>query len=253
MGRALRANDGGVVYHALNRGNARQTVFAAAAEYEGFLRVFREAQQRVPMRVIGYCLMPNHWHMVLWPRGDGDLWRFLGWLTLTHTQRWHAAAGSAGSGHLYQGRFKSFPVQTRRPGAAARAGGKLEGADAVLSVLRYVERNPLRAALVARAQDWPYSSLAARGQADPPGPWLTLPPAGLAEDWTDLVNQPQSQKELDALRQCVVRGSPFGPESWVRQIARRLGLDSTLRPRGRPRKRQEEGSRQEQQGEGNGS
>src|SRR5688572_23335174 len=111
MGRPLRAAVGDVIYHVLNRANGRLPLFETPADYEAFEKVLAEAHVRFPMRTLAYCLMPNHWHLVLWPRRDGDLSRFMGWLTLTHTQRWHAHRGSAGAGHLYQGRFKSFPVQ----------------------------------------------------------------------------------------------------------------------------------------------
>ncbi len=228
---------GGIVYHVLNRANARLRLFRAEAEYELFLAVLAAAHERVSMRTIGYCVMPNHWHLVLWPRAEGDLSEFMRWLTVTHTQRWHAARGTAGRGHLYQGRFKSFPVQRRRLSADERARGMLEGRDPVLSLLRYVERNPLRAGLVTRAKAWRWGSLRQRlaggGEAVPP---LTPPPGGLPEDWADWVNRPQSEPELAALRRCVQRGRPFGREPWVRRFARQFGLGSTLRPRGRPRK-----------------
>ncbi len=134
MGRPLRSAEGGLIYHALNRANARLTIFADEGDYLAFERILAEAVARQQMRLLGYCLMPNHFHLLLWPRGDGDLSRFMRWLTLTHTQRWHAHRHSAGSGHLYQGRFKSFPVQ---------------GDAYFYTVCRYVERNALRAGLVA--------------------------------------------------------------------------------------------------------
>jgi REP element-mobilizing transposase RayT len=115
-----------LVYHVLNRGNGRQALFDADTDYLLFQRILWQAQRRLPMRLIGYCLMPNHWHLLLWPHGDGDLSEFMRWLTVTHTQRWHAIHGTAGAGHLYQGRFKSFPVQVRRPSASQREQGALE-------------------------------------------------------------------------------------------------------------------------------
>src|SRR5713101_6226580 len=139
MGRALRAALGGLVYHVLNRANARHTLFDKPADYEAFERILAEAQDECPVPLLAYCLMPNHWHLVLAPEGDGDLSRFVGWLTLTHTQRWHAHCHTVGTGHVYQGRFKSFAVETD---------------DHFLTVCRYVERNALRAGLVARAEDW---------------------------------------------------------------------------------------------------
>jgi len=128
MGRPKRAAEGGFVYHVLNRANARMTIFDNDEDYVAFERVLIEAVARTQTRLLAYCLMPNHWHLVLWPRDDGELSKFMGWLTLTHTQRWHAHRHSTGSGHVYQGRFKSFPVQED---------------DHFYSACRYVERNAL--------------------------------------------------------------------------------------------------------------
>ena len=133
MGRAHRAAQGGYVYHVLNRANARMRIFDDDADYLAFEKVLAEAVERTETRLLAYCLMPNHWHLVVWPRKDGELSRFVGWLTLTHTQRWHAHRHSSGSGHVYQGRFKSFPVQED---------------EHFYGVARYVERNALRAKLV---------------------------------------------------------------------------------------------------------
>ena len=119
-------------------------IFNHDGDYSAFEQVMVEACARIPMRILAYCLMPNHWHMVLWPIGDGDLSRFVSWLTLTHTQRWHTHRHIAGSGHLYQGRFKSFVVEEN---------------EHLLTVCRYVERNALRAKLVDRAEKWRWCSL----------------------------------------------------------------------------------------------
>src|SRR5258707_5271366 len=125
--------------------------------------------------------MPNHWHLVVRPQHDGDLSRFVGWVTLTHTQRWHARQHTVGSGHAYQGRFKSFPV---------------EADDHFLTLCRYVERNALRAALVVRAEEWRWSSLAQRLASPGPGwPGLSAcavpPPAG----WLGWGQPPQPTAE----------------------------------------------------------
>src|SRR5207302_9799666 len=132
MGRPKRSAEGGLIYHVLNRANARLPIFEQDADYEAFERVLREAVERTQTRLLAYCLMPNHWHLIVWPRVVGELSRFTGWLTLTHTQRWHAHRHSTGSGHVYQGRFKSFPIQEN---------------DHLHTVARYVERNALRANL----------------------------------------------------------------------------------------------------------
>ena len=112
MGRPLRSTSADVVYHVLNRANARTMLFDDDGDYAAFERVLAQACERVSMRLLAYCVMPNHWHLVVWPRRDGDLSRFMNWLTLTHTQRWHQHRHTVGDGHVYQGRFKSFPVET---------------------------------------------------------------------------------------------------------------------------------------------
>jgi putative transposase len=106
MPRPRRAAEGGLIYRALNRANARLSIFETDDDYAAFERVLAQAVARHDMRLLAYCLMPDHFHLVLWPRADGDLSRFMQWLTLTHTQRRHARHGSAGTGHLYKGRYE---------------------------------------------------------------------------------------------------------------------------------------------------
>jgi|SRR5208283_3374074 len=232
MGRSWRASAGGYVYHVLNRANARLPLFQKDGDYEAFERVLVQARERYDVPILGYCLMPNHWHLLLWPRTDGDLSRFVGWLTLTHTQRWHAHYQTVGCGHAYQGRFKSFPVAED---------------EHFLTVCRYVERNALRAGLVRRAENWRWCSLWRHERGDEQarallGDW----PVPRPECWAQAVNEPQSEEELAALRRCVARGCPYGGESWAAKAVAKLGLASTLRPRGRPKKkrleRREKGS-----------
>ena len=221
MGRPLRAAVGGMIYHVLNRANGRLPLFEKPADYEAFEQVLGEAHDRFPMRTLAYCLMPNHWHLVLWPRRDEELSRFMAWVTLTHTQRWHAHRQSAGAGHLYQGRFKSFPVQAD---------------EHFLSVCRYVERNALRANLVTRVEEWRWSSLWRREQTRANATALLSEwPVARPRGWMKWVSEPQTDMELEALRRAVCRGQPFGSEEWVRRTANRLDLEGTLRPRGRPK------------------
>jgi REP element-mobilizing transposase RayT len=106
----MRHAKGGYVYHVLNRAVGRATLFAKATDYEAFVRVLSEALDWVDIRLLAYCVIPNHWHLVVWPQRDGDLSEFMRWLTLTHTQRRHAKHHTQGTGPLYQGRFKAFPV-----------------------------------------------------------------------------------------------------------------------------------------------
>lgn len=228
MGRPKRANDGGMVFHALNRANAQAQIFYTPEDYAAFEAVLAEARDRTGMRVLSYCLMPNHWHLVLWPKQDGDLSRFMGWLTLTHTQRWHAHYQTTGTGHVYQGRFKSFPIQAD---------------EHFLTVCRYVERNALRAGLCTRAEEWAWSSLHHRLRKDEIATnVLSEWPVARPRLWLSHLQQPQSEAELAALRRSVARGSPFGNSAWIGRIAKKLDLETTLRPRGRPRKSENNGS-----------
>ena len=202
----------------INRGNGRATVFHALDDFRAFLAVIGEAVERIDPRMIGYCVMPNHFHFILWPKGDGDMSRFMQWLLTAHVRRYHAVHGT--SGHLWQGRFKAFPIQED---------------NHLLTVLRYVERNPLRARLVRRAETWPWGSLRGRN-ADAVAPaFLRAGPCPLPTDWADVVNSAQPTDELDRIRASVNRGTPYGDERWTKRAATRLGLESSLRPRGRPR------------------
>lgn len=220
MPRRSRQDDGGYVYHVLNRGVGRFRIFDKAVDYAAFVRVLAEALDWVDVRLLGSCVMPNHWHLVVWPEKDGDLSEFMRWLTVTHTQRWHANRHTQGTGPIYQGRYKSFPVADD---------------DHCLRVLRYVERNPVRAKLVRRAARWRWSSL---GQTafGLPGPPLEQGPVAKPNDWQAWVDAAETEAELTALRRSVVRGVPYGDESWQKQTAKRLGLESSMRPVGRPPK-----------------
>jgi putative transposase len=209
-----------MIQHVLNRGNGRMRLFRKPADYDAFVQLLQEAGQRVPrMRLLGYCLMPNHWHLVLWPREDGELARYMSWVSNTHVRRWRQHWHSVGQGHVYQGRYKSFLVQDD---------------DYFLTLMRYVEANPLRAKLVKRAEHWRWSSLGVLpGRKDVPliAPW----PVARPRLWRSLVNEPLLEPELAKVRESLKRGRPLGEEAWVRRTAERLGLAFTLRDRGRPR------------------
>src|SRR3972149_1530693 len=168
MPRMARLIPAGVIFHVLNRANARMKIFEEAEDYRAFESLLAEAVLRVPMRLLAYCLMPNHWHLVVWPERDGELGRFMHRLTTTHARRWHGSRGSEGSGHLYQGTYKSFPVEDDKH---------------FLTVCRYVDQNAVRAGLVERAEEWPWSSLGARlrGGADQNKPALSAWPVPVPE------------------------------------------------------------------------
>ena len=220
MPRIARASVGGVCSHVINRGNGRRQVFFEDGDYEAFLKAIAHACALVPMPVLAYCLMPNHFHFVLQPAADGDLSRWMHWLQNAHVRRYHKFHGT--SGHIWQGRFKSFPI---------------EQDEHLLSVLRYAERNPLRARLVRKAENWRWSSAAlwARTAADRPS-WLRVGPAPRPQPWLDFVNAALTLSELESIRNCIARGAPYGSAAWVQATAKSHGLESTLRPRGRPAK-----------------
>jgi putative transposase len=210
-----------MIYHALNRANFRSRLFRGAAHYEDFLGIMEEGLNFVPMRILAYCLMPNHWHMVLYPRADGDLSKFLQRITLTHTQRYHSRTRTVGYGHVYQGRYKSLLVESDRH---------------FLTLVRYVERNAQRAALVKKAEDWPWSSVHVRlcgneRQRKMLSPW----PMGEPRHYREWLNQSQGKEELEKIRYAIKKSRPYGSEKWVSKAVTQFGLENTMRNRGRPR------------------
>jgi len=225
--RTRRKSVGGVIYHVMNRANGKLSIFKKRGDFEAFEKVLGEALERWPCKLLAYCIMRNHWHLLLRPREDGALSELMRWLTVTHVRRWHTSHGTVGIGHVYQGRFKSFPVAS----------------DAYyLTVVRYIESNPLRAGFVERSQEWEWSSLSLRDAADKDGLRLAAGPVELPRNWGRLVNVLPGETDLAGLRNAMQRGCPFGPEDWVRKTAGRLGLEGTLRPRGRPKGSTKEGS-----------
>jgi putative transposase len=144
----------------INRDNGRATVFHKTQDYEAFLSLLRDAKVRHPVKIFGFCLMPNHFHFVPEPSHEKALSQFMQWLLTSHMRRYHKHYG--GSGHIWQGRFKSFPVQRD---------------EHFITVLRYVLQNPVRAGLCGSAREWKWSSLQRPQHVDPwpvadEGQWL---------------------------------------------------------------------------------
>ncbi len=219
MPRPPRADEAGGLYHALNRGNLRADIFKKESDFIAFEKLLHEGLQRYQVELFSYQLMSNHFHLVLRPLVDGEMSRFMGWIAGTHTMRYHAHHQTSGQGHVYQQRYKSFPIQDD---------------DHFYIVCRYVERNAMRAGLVDRAEDWRWGSLWRWLQKPEPTPKiLSKWPLPRLPKWADRVNEPQTKQELEAVRISAQRGRPLGDESWVKSIVRRLHLESTIRPRGR--------------------
>ena len=227
MARHARVAPPGLVYHVTNRTAGKFIMLRREEDFAAFERVLLEAHEREPLRILGYCLMGNHWHFVVWPSKEGQMSRFFRWLTLTHAVRWRVAHHSVGSGHLYRGRFKAFAIQ-RNP--------------RLLEALRYVERNALTANLVKRAEDWRWNSLWARESGPEPlrqllHDWPVPRPA----DWVKRVNAPMNENELARLELSERREQPYGDADWVARTVKRLGLGHTVRREGRPAKVKEAG------------
>lgn len=218
MPRGRRISPDNSIQHVLNRGNRRERIFNKPGDYEAFLRLMSEALGRVAMRILAFCLMPNHWHFVLWPESGSSVSAYIGWLSSAHVRHHHEHYGTTGQGHLYQERFKNFLVQND---------------SHVYTVLRYVEGNAHRAKLVDRAEEWPWSS-AGRKSTDRGQALLSEWPISRPQDWIRYVNEGIPSDELAALRNSTCRGTPYGQDHWVRSTTIEYGLESTVRPSNRP-------------------
>jgi putative transposase len=216
MPRLSRQIEAGTIYHVLNRGNSRRNLFFKEQDFLAFIALLNEALKRFPVDLLAFCLMSNHWHLLLRPRTDDALSRMIAWLTVTHARRHHQHYPTPGTGHIYQGRFKSFPVQSD---------------EHFLIVARYAHANPLRAKLVKRAEQWRWSDLTG-SHGLPLAEW----PVDRPRHWLRLVNEPLDDSSAAAITQSVRRGTPFGSADWIKRTAQRLDLTSTLHPRGRPKK-----------------
>src|SRR5687768_5798346 len=179
MPRIARAAPGGYAYHVLNRGVGRMQLFSRPRDYEAFQKILAETLAKIPLRICAFVMLPNHWHFVVWPDEDGQLAAFFQRLTVTHAVRWQRHRRRVGYGHVYQGRFKSFPV---------------EADEHFYQLVRYVERNPLRAGLVRDAAKWRWSSLWVREFGTPEQRrWLSAWPVSRPRNWAAQVNEPQTE------------------------------------------------------------
>lgn len=220
MARLPRVDIGNNLYHVINRANARLQVFFKEEDYKLFEDLLQEAVKKYNMRLLAYCLMPNHFHLVLHSKNDGDVQKFMQWLTLTHTQRWHIQNKSTGTGHLYQGRYKSFLI---------------EEDNHLLAVIRYVERNPLKANLVQKIENWDFSSLS-KWLKNKQDKFISEWPIKRPENYLAFVQKPLTQTEEETIRYSIVHGKPYGGESWTDMQIDRFNLKATVRRPGRPKK-----------------
>ena len=222
MGRAPRVDVGNLAYHVINRANGRRTIFETRDEYVHFEMLLKKAAEKFDMRVLAYVLMPNHWHMILYPKVDGDLSLFMQWLTLTHTQQYHVWKQTTGHGHIYQGRYKSFLIETD---------------SYLLTAIKYVERNPVRAKLVKKVENWRWGSGYRRLEGTKKEQsLLAKSPVNLPHHYQSWVNTPDREDDLTDLKISTEKGKPLGTRKWTERMIERFGLQATTRQRGRPRK-----------------
>jgi putative transposase len=218
MSRPHRLLPAGFVYHIINRANEGARMFASGKDFDSFLDMVRETSRRIAMRICAFCLMPTHWHFVMWPSEDGAVSAYVHYLSTLHAVNYRRLHGRIGRGHVYQGRFRSFPV---------------EGSHYYYNLVKYVESNARRSGLVERAEGWRWSSLHDRANGSSlvtPGP-LVLP-----SNWIDIVNASPRRDELESLRACTRSGLPYGSPLWISEAAAAQGFAPALRPSGRPRR-----------------
>jgi putative transposase len=219
MPRQRRISPDGFVQHVVNRGDHRETLFHKPADFRAFLALTAESAFRVPMRILAYCIMRNHFHLLLWPYHGIDLPAYMQLLMNLHIQRYLRHYPPASRGHIYQGRYTNSLVQ---------------GDWNLLRVMRYVEGNALAAGIVRRAEHYRWSS-ASRHAAEPSRPTLIDGPIARPPDWLAFVNSTPSPDELIRIKQSARRGAPYGSEEWTKEVLCRYDLEHTVRPRGRPR------------------
>jgi putative transposase len=219
MPRHQRVSPDGFVQHVLNRGDHRETIFHKPADFRAFLALVAEAAYRTPIRILAYCIMRNHFHLVVWPFEGRDLPRYMQLLMNLHIQRYLRHYRPASPGHLYQGRYTNSLVESDR---------------GLLGVVRYVEANALSAKIVTRAEHYKWSS-ASPHAGDPSRPTLAAWPVAKPQDWLTFVNSPMPVSELKQIQASARRGSPYGSEEWTQAVVSAHKLEHTMRPRGRPK------------------
>ena len=221
MARQARVAVGDTIYHVINRSNGRVQIFHTPQEYAHFESLLLEGVELIGMRLLAYVIMPNHWHLVLFPQKDTDMSEFMRWVTTTHVRQRRAKTKTIGSGHLYQGTYKSFPVEDDKH---------------LLDLIRYVEQNPLRAKLVERAQEWQWSSLFRRRRGSREDrKLLSALPTDLPANYLQSVNQLLTTEPIQKIRHSILKGAPLGSDAWVAHMVDEYTMESTVRGPGRPK------------------
>jgi putative transposase len=211
MPRRHLAGSGGFVFHVMNRSAKQLTLFDRPFEYEMFLQVLAEADSACPMRLLEYCVMPNHWHLLVWPERDDQLSRYMRWITGVHAQRWRQARGQPGKGAVYQGRYRWVAVQSGEHYDVARC---------------YIQQNPVRAHLVECQDEWPWSSASCKPV--PARPTLASGPRSSDPRLEHPIDRPLDAKTAQAMRASLRSGQPFGDPQWCLALEVRTWLTAVL-------------------------
>lgn len=221
MPRGPRIDVGGYVYHVINRAAGRRTIFPDSGAYQSFEDLLIEGQKTWEMPMLAYVIMPNHWHMLVYPKKDGDMGKYFHWLTTTHACRLRAFRNTIGEGPVYQGRYKSFLIDT----------------DAyLLTALKYIERNPVRAGLARTPEEWKWGSANRRIFGTEQERALLAPsPVPLPDAYRAWINAGEEEEALEQIRNSVTKGIPFGGDTWRDEMITKFALRHTTRLAGRPK------------------
>tara|TARA_R110000772_G_scaffold191168_3_gene302099 strand:- start:2033 stop:2692 length:660 start_codon:yes stop_codon:yes gene_type:complete len=217
MARLARVVAPGLPHHLTQRGNRRQQTFFSDDDYRAYLGLMAEWCGVEGVEVWAYCLMPNHVHLIVVPPTEAALRRAVGEAHRRYTRRVNFREGWRG--HLWQGRFASFPMDETY----------------LLAAARYVELNPVRARLCRQPEDWPWSSAGAHLAGRNDGLCAVTPLLDLAPDWPAFLADGLTEGAADALRKCERTGRPLGGEAFIERLEAVLGRDLKPRKRGRPK------------------
>lgn len=210
MPRIARGLAGGEIYHIINRGNRRTEVFHNTQDYEKFIELMHEAKKMTNIKLYSFVLMPNHFHFIVEPNEAEDLSKYMQWLLTSYVRYYNKTYKT--SGHLWQGRYKSFIVQKD---------------NYLLTLLNYVEQNPIRAKL----KQWTYVSSNSKIND-----FIDELPIKLPENWEEIKKDILKKKDKEKIDNSIQRQSPYGEDDWVHDIALKYDIVSTINPRGRPKK-----------------
>ncbi|XZE43306.1 transposase [Pirellulaceae bacterium SH467] len=222
MGRAPRASEGGFPYLTVCRGLDGLTIFPDDQALVGFTGILQESLERWEPRLLAYALLPDQWLALVVPRKDGDLSKWIGWVTSVHAMRNRHLASETQQRGIYERRYRSFPVQDN---------------ERILDAMLYIESLPVQLGITSDSKAYAYTSLHQRATTvSRLSNWISPPPVPLPSAWESHLQEGLAQEKLELIQRSIERGSPYGDPGWVERIVKRFRLESTLRPRGRPRK-----------------